>query len=202
MTKVILVVVLMVVTAVVTVFVVQQLAPPQPQIDVIVEKVRKIAQLATVEYTLSGYSRQLYHSRGIRGPSDYVFSYCTGKITGRVDLGKMTIDVQDKADPPNVSIHFERGSIVVSDVEVKSSETISARSEIGGWFGGKPASNNQRNELARKTREKMKKAAIDSDIVEKTKENAVTFLTDFLDTLGYQAIITFDENAYDPSAST
>jgi len=202
------VVLLMVATAVIAGFVAYQLKPSaETRVTVTVEKIRKIAHLATVEYTLTGFARQVFTSSigfGQRKPSDYVISYCTGKITGRVDLEKATVDIQEGGDVPQVSIHFERGSIVVSDVEVRPGdiETISVRDELTGLFPFKAAGNAQRNGVQDKALEQIRQAAIDSGIVEKTKENAQTVLGDFLGSLGYQATITFDENAYDPSAAS
>jgi len=213
MRKLIPVVLLMVATAVVAGFVVYQLKPSaETRVSVTVEKIRRIAHLATVEYTLSGFARQVFTSStglsdigiGERKRSDYVISYCTGKITGRVDLEKATIDVQEGGDIPRVSIHLEPGSIVISDVEVRPEdiETISVRDELSGCFFYKPATNSQRNGVQRTALKEMKQSALKSGIVDKTKENARTFLSDFLGSLGYQATITFDENAYDPSASS
>jgi hypothetical protein len=184
-------------------------------VSVTIEEIRKIAQLATVEYTVTGYARQLFESRFIGPkpvPTDYVFSYVTAKITGSVDLDKATIDVQKGGDTPHVSIHFKRGSIKVEEIVpartpdidnpgqfIRNPDTVSARSEIKGVFLFSPAGQKELDMVEALAFKHMKKAALASDIVEKTKENAKIILSGFVGSLGYGATITFDENAYDPA---
>jgi len=181
---------------------------------VTVEEIRKIAQLATVEYTLTGFYKEIFYSSIVikKVPTDYVFSYCKGKITGSVDLDKATIDVQKGGDAPHVSIHFKRGSILVSDIALTQTpdkdkpgqfkpnpDTVSVRDELKGALFYQGANADQRQYVQNVALQKMKQGALDTDIVEKTKENAKTILGGFVGLLGYGATITFDPDADEPS---
>lgn len=215
MSKWIPIVLLLVVTALLAGFVAYRLKPStEVRVSVTVEKIRDISHLATTEYTLSAYAHGKYDSRtlwselgvGDEKITDLVFAFCRGTVRGRVDMEKATIDVQEAADGGHVSIHFKRGSVLVSGVEIdpddpKAFEIISAREILIPRGVFKPATPGQKQALQRLAMQKLQEVAINSGIVEKTMENAKTVLGEFVGALGYRATITFDENAYDPSAS-
>jgi hypothetical protein len=160
-----------------------------------------------VKYRLSAFADQLYKSDVIPGlwdeVSDYVIVRCTGTVTGSVDMEKVTIHVVDAAEGRRVSIHFERGSVTISGVNTDQKEggeleVISCREKLKIKGAFHSASSAQRKRLEELTKEKIYKAAIDTGIVTKTMENAKSILNNFVGAFGYQAIVTFDENAYAP----
>ncbi len=175
-------------------------------VRVTVESIRKVAELATVEYRLAATLDEKYTSNigfGKRVQTDYLIAIYTGAVRGRVNLENATVNIQKKADGNYVSIHFKRGSVLISGVEVDPEkdnfEIISCQGVR--WIGTKGASDSQRRDLQQKGLRSIRESAIKTGIVEKTKENAKAVLSDFLGALEYQAVITFDEKAYDPSLS-
>jgi hypothetical protein len=180
---------------------------PSTKVDVSVtiEQMRKIARLATTEWTMSSFAeKDFYHKTGILPPwktiqTDYVIARCRGKVTGAVDMEKAQIEVQERR---HVSIHFPRGSVVVSDPQIDTLETISARGKIHGeWLVYEGATEAQKKEVEREALEKIKQTAIEEGIAQTTIDNAKTVLGEFVRSLGYEATITFDEPAYSPHGS-
>ena len=176
--------------------------------SVTVEQMKKIAQLATTEYTLGAFAEQEYKSQSLfkKVVSDYAIAKVTGKVKGSVDLEKATIDVQESKENPQVSIHFKRGSVLISGVEIdpndkEAEQVISCREKLKLKGLLNPISPSQRDALQRIAKQEIAKAAIKVGIVEKTMGNAKTALSDFVGALGYRANITFDERAYDPPKS-
>ena len=179
----------------------------QADVRVTVESIRKVAELATVEYRLAAIVEKKYHSDlWIFGDveSDHLFGLYTGAVRGRVDLENATVDIQNEADGDYVSIHFKRGSVLISGVEIDPEKdhfeliSIEGRSRISFTAG---ATDGQRKALQQVALREIRESAIKTGIVEKTMSNAITVLSDFLGALGYRATVTFDEDAYDPSAS-
>ncbi len=178
------------------------------RVSVHVDQIRNSAHLATVEYRLSAFVDKEFTSNvgfGHQEVSDYVIAKCTGTVTGRVDLDKekAAINVQEGAEGRQVSIHFKRGSVVISDVAIDLSktntfETISCREKLRLIGFLKPATSGQRDEMHRLAMQKIRDTAIETGIVEKTMENAKTVLGNFVGAFGYRVTVTFDEKAYDP----
>jgi hypothetical protein len=97
---------------------------------------------------------------------------------------------------------------VISGVESDENNTddfdlISCREKMRGSTLSIPftqgITSKERKELYVLGKQKIREAAIDNGIVDKTKENAKTFLRSFIAPFGYEAIVTFDEKAYDPT---
>jgi hypothetical protein len=183
------------------------LLKPSTQVhtSITVEQIKAIAKLGTAEYTVSAVRDQGFKSRGIIGYSDWVVVICRGKVTGSVNMEKVTVDVKEAADERHVSIHFGPGSVEVSGVEFDPNDAepervISAHEKMGNILG-KPANAEQRTGMTNEARKDIRKAAIEAGIVKRTMENAEIALSAFISSFGYRATITFDEKAYDPSAS-
>lgn len=174
--------------------------------SVTVEQMKKIAQLATTEYTLGTFAEQAYYSNTLfkkKELSDYAIARVTGKVKGSVDLEKATIEVQESKENPQVSIHFKRGSVLISGVEIDQNDkdaqrVLSCREKLRVKGLLNPISPSQRDALLQTALQEIAKTAIKVGIVEKTMEHAKTVLGDFVGALGYRANITFDEKAYDP----
>lgn len=200
----ILVIVTALVTAVVAIGVSTWLRRPTPDyVTVTVESIHKVAQVATVKYHSAAWMERTFHSDIIPGlwdvESDLVLAYYTGTVTGSVDLENAKIGIEKKSDGNYVSIHFPPGSVKISGVEIDPERDVLKMISCGGKFYTKKMTPVQREHLEKDTLNAIKNAALDGGIVEKTKSNAEDVLTEFLGSLGYQAKITFDKNAYDPS---
>ncbi len=184
------------------------LTPKGPEAVVTVQSIRKIAQLATVEYHLSTFLDETFKSSiGIGDvDSSRMIAYYTGAVKGFVDLEKVDLrqiaaKVSDTGEPRGrVAIHFGRGSVVVSGVEFVPG-TDSMKEEVV-WTKTlfNPPSDNQREAMRRTALQAIRDAAIERGIVDKTMENARLVLSEFVAGFGLTAEITFDENAYDESA--
>jgi hypothetical protein len=172
---------------------------------VTVESIRRVAELATVEYRLAAILDQKYYSDmgfGRKSQTDYLIAIYTGAVRGHVDLENATVDIQKKADGDYVSIHFKRGSVVIYGVTIDPEKD---HFEILTCQGRRPlftkgANRSEYNALEKLALKSIIESAIKTGIVEKTKENAKTVLSDFVGALGYHAVVTFDEKAYDPPA--
>ena len=196
-------VMLLIVTALVAGGVAYSLAPKGPDARVTVQSIRKIAHLATVEYRLAALMDQAYYSDAVftNVRSSRMIAYYTGAVKGSVDLEKTDIDVTDEAEGGRVSIHFNRGSIMISGVEIVPGEDSMKEILCEKKTGFNPPTENQREGLRQKALKIIRQKAIEQGIIDKTIENATTVLSEFVGALGLQAVIEFDENAYDPAAS-
>jgi hypothetical protein len=184
------------------------LTPKGPEAVVTVQSIRKIAQLATVEYHAATLQDQTFQSSIGLGDVDSsrMIAYYTGAVKGAVDLEKMDLREivagvsENGGRGGRVAIHFQRGSIVISGVELVPGED--SMKEITVWrrTGFNPPSDNQREGMRREALQAIRDAAIERGIVDKTKENARLFLSEFVAGFGLTAEITFDENAYDEDA--
>lgn len=199
-------IVLVILTAIVAGGIVYLLKPSeQVHTSVTVEQIKAIAKLGTAEYTVSAVRDQGFESRGIHGYSDWVVVICRGKVIGSVNMDKVTVDVNEAADDRHVSIRFGPGSVEVSGVEFDPNDSepvrvISCHEKMGNIMG-KPANADQRTKMQTDAMKDIRKAAIGAGIVKSTMENAEVALSAFISSFGYRATITFDEKAYDPSAS-
>ena len=174
-----------------------------PDVRVTVQSIRKIASLATVEYRLAALMDKTYRSQGVfkKVDSSRMIAYYTGAVKGSVDLEKTDIGISDEADGRHVSIHFKRGSIVVSGVEIIPGEDSMREITCNVKQFFKPPTDNQREALRQEALKIIKQKAIEQGIIDKTKENAKTVLSEFVGAFGLQAVIEFDEKAYDPEAT-
>lgn len=174
-------------------------------VHVTVEQMRNIAELATTEWTLSAFAEDEFKSQGIKKfTSDYVIAYVRGKVRGSVDLSKAKIE--QSADNRSVTITFPPDSILVSGVEVDpydpdAFKTISCAAKLPS-AAGHPATPGQTEGLRKIAIQKIRDAALKTGIVEKTRQNAINVLSEFLKNLGYTTKVEFEEPVYSPSSPT
>jgi hypothetical protein len=175
-----------------------------PRVTIHVDKIRDLSDLTTVEYQISSWAEQEYKSNiGLmKVVSDYLIIVCTGTIRGSVDLseGKATMKVDDLLH--EISIHFERGAVKISNVALLPGDSgivnISCREKVPKFGFTKGTTEKERKELKAIAERKIREAAINSGIVEKTMKNAGTVLERFCGGFGYKIVVTFDDKAYDP----
>jgi hypothetical protein len=174
---------------------------------VTIEQIRNLAELTTCEYYISGTSEQEYSSSiGIFGKkvSDYVTLWAKGTIKGSVSLAedKTTINVKD--EPREISIHFKRGSVIISEIIIDWHDSLAFRAVscrqhlIRGFDFLKSAGEKETGTMRLALMDTLYNQAIDNGIVEHTEKQAETVLKKFCGTLGYNVVVTFDEKAYDP----
>ncbi|MDA8141553.1 MAG: DUF4230 domain-containing protein [Desulfobacteraceae bacterium] len=191
-----------VITALVVMGVSYWLTQRGPDVRVTVQSIRKIAYLATVEYRLAALMDQTYRSQSLftKVDSSRMIAYYTGTVKGSVDLDKADITIDNQPEVGRVTIHFKPGSIVVSGVEIIPGED--SYKEITCYTKPlfNPPTDEQRDRLRGDALKIIRQKAIDQGIVAKTMENAKTVLSEFVGAFGLQAMIEFDEKAYDPLA--
>lgn len=179
---------------------------------VTVEGIRKVAQLAAVEYRLSTLVDKTFQSRVLGGTRDSsrMLAFYTGTVKGSIDLQKIQLHLKDEGKasgapaqgglPRRALIHFPQGSIVIKDVALVPGED-SMREEVvwvGSYAGvsfNKPT-DQQREAVRQEALKAILQTAIKQGIVDKTKENARTILTEFLAGLGVAAEVSFDDQAF------
>src|SRR5512138_2316074 len=87
---------------------------PATNISVNVESIRKIAQLATVEYRLSTLVERTFRSSYGLGTCDSskMLAYYTGTVKGSVDLGKIALEVKDAAPAGEAAVPARRKATI------------------------------------------------------------------------------------------
>lgn len=167
-----------------------------------VEEIKKIAQLATVQTRLSGYT---LHT--VKPPSAckaiplvgcrnaYVFAIVTGTITGSVDMKQMKVDVNQKEKA--VRITFPKGSIIVSEPAMGQVPDVTPiETNVPNII-----SSDDKKKSAQDSVDSLKQTAKDMGIEKMTAQEAVAVLTGFLKSLGYEAKIEFEDKSLEASVS-
>jgi len=175
---------------------------------VTVDSIRKVAQLATVEYSLSTLVEKTFRSSYGLGKTDSstLLALYSGRVRGSVNLEKVQIELKKNDSVASkegdvrrlASIHFPPGSIEVKDVAIDPDLDHMTERVIWKKLGFKGPTDNQREGVRRKAMKTILKTAIKKGIVEKTKANAEMILSEFLRGFGIEADITFDKKAYVP----
>jgi len=158
-----------------------------------VDKIKKIAQLATVEYHISTH---LFRQKGkaiYEWLSAKFFVFVKGKIRGSVDLNQALIEVSP--DPKNkmVKISFKKGAVLVSDPEIAQDDIKIMTCADPNIFH--KISDADRNKAMRDVIALLKKTAIDDGIMDKAATEAKLVLTTFLQSLGYASQIEFEDKS-------
>ncbi|MGE5251078.1 MAG: DUF4230 domain-containing protein [Bacteroidota bacterium] len=172
------------------VFLLAQYRAGKAEVTVTIEEIKQVAQLATVEYTISdAYKwqkpRQWYETKNLE-----LMVLARGKVKGSVDLEKMQLEVSNEADEKHVTLIFGPGAILISDPEICPAGCIRTYDmKDVNLFTGLTAED--RNKQLSAAIGCLKQAAIDDGIREKTAAEAKVVLTRFLEHLGYVADIKF-----------
>ena len=156
-----------------------------------VDKIKKIAQLATVEYHISTH---LFRQKGkaiYEWLSAKFFVFVKGKVKGSVDLDQAVIEVSP--DPKNrmVKITFKKGAVLVSDPEIAPEDIKIITCANPNIFH--KISDADRNRAVKDVIALLKKTAIDDGIMNKTKAQTKLVLATFLQPLGYASQIEFED---------
>jgi hypothetical protein len=154
-----------------------------------IEGIKKIAQLATIEYNITVIEKQeKYGALDFFKlfPSSALF-FVKGKVKGSVDLDKIsefTVDEQNR----QVKIVFPNDAILVSDPEIGPDDIkmMDCQKNIFVPIKGEDITKAQAAAI-----KKLKDTAEADGIRSKTKEEAILVLSEFIGSFGYEAHVEF-----------
>jgi hypothetical protein len=158
-----------------------------------VENIKKIAQLATVEYHISAHLFREKGKKFYEWLSAKFFVFVKGKVKGSVDLNQAVIDVSP--DPKNklVKITFKKGAVLVSDPEIGQGDIRIMTCADPNVFH--KISDADRNRAMKDVIALLKKTAIEDGIKDRAASEAKLVLTTFLQSLGYASQIEFEDKS-------
>jgi hypothetical protein len=161
-------------------------------VRVTVDSIKNIAELATVEYHISSYLFRAKKKAWYEWKNAKYLVFVRGTVKGSVDLDQAAIDVSP--DPKNrmVKITFKKGAVRVSDPEIgKGDVTFQSVSNPNVFHRiTEKDYEGAQNDLIGIIKEQ----AIKDGIRNKTAAQARLVLTTFLQSLGYNAKIEFEED--------
>ncbi len=154
---------------------------------VTVTSIKKIAELATVEYVMSVHKQRKKKKKLLQLKDARFLVILTGKIKGSVDLNRAKLDI-DK-EKKFVSIDFNKDAVRISNPEIAPGDlqfiTISNPAVIN------KIDDDDRNSAQSSAIRLLRDTAIKKGIESKTREQAKVLLENFLASLGYSSKITF-----------
>jgi hypothetical protein len=153
---------------------------------VVVEGIKKIAELATIEYLISTYEHKREKPH-LWWPKDYI-AFVKGKVIGSVDLDKSQIDIN--TETRHVDISFQKGAIKIHSPEIAPGDIYFV---ICKDFLNKVTPENW-TEAVKMAEEKMLMIAMEEGIKAKTANEAKVLLGGFLASLGYTSEIVFNDS--------
>lgn len=158
---------------------------------VTVDQIKKIAQLATIDYHLSVTH---YHEKppvGLEWLPAKLFATVRGDIKGSVDMKKADINITNEKDKKLVKIVFPKGSVIISNPEIGAKDISFLTCSNPNPFH--PLKDKDYTAAQREAIKAMVKTAKDDGIAVKTAREAKTILGNFLAALGFQSEITFED---------
>lgn len=158
---------------------------------VTVEQIKKIAQLATIDYRLSVTH---YHEKppvGLEWLPAKLFATVRGDIKGSVDMKKADIKITNEESEKSVKIFFPKGSVVISNPEIGAKDVTFLTCSNPNPFH--PLKDKDFTAAQREAIKAMIKTANDDGIRVKTAREATVILGNFLTALGFNSEITFED---------
>ncbi len=156
--------------------------------NVTVNSIKKIAELATVEYNMSVIvEREKTKKVLLKLKTAKFLILLSGKVKGSVDLNQAKVNINK--EKKRVDVVFRKGAVKVSNPEIapKGMKIITiVNPKLFNKL--KDSDFNQGQEIAIA---KLRKSALDNGIIRETKNEAIVVLTNFLDALGYTSKIVF-----------
>jgi hypothetical protein len=143
----------------------------------IIEQIRLVAKLQTVEYHGTNTVRK--NKETTFGTTTVVY-LLEGKVVAGVDLEKMQVEVVGAGDQRKVKLKLP--DVVVEDPVVKRFEVLMSC----GRYVAPELTDDERNSIHREALGKLKLAAQEDGITEKARRQAQGYLRTFLTALGYQ----------------
>jgi len=162
-------------------------ADESSQTKVTVNSIRKIAELATIEYTMSVIKEQTKKKKFLEWKNARFLVLLTGKVKGSVDLN--LADVKIDKENKKVTIAFRKDAVKVSDPEIGPDDikiiTVSDPNILH------KLNDNDRNKGQAAAIKLLRETALEKGIVNQTKTQAKVVIENFLAALGYQSVISF-----------
>lgn len=161
-------------------------------VRVTVDSIRNIAELATVEYHVSSYLVRTKKKAWYEWAAAQFLVFVKGTVKGSVDLDQAAIEVNP--DPKNrmVKITFKKGAVRVSDPQIGKGNVSFQSVKNPNIFH--PITEKDYERAQNDLIGIIKEQAIKDGIRSKTAAQAKLVLTTFLQSLGYNARITFEED--------
>jgi hypothetical protein len=172
------------------VYLLTQYSAGKAEVTVTIEEIKQVAQLATVEYTISDAYKWEKPKKWYETKNLELMVLARGKVKGSVDLEKMQLEVSDETDEKRVTLIFGPGAILISDPEICSAGCIRTydMKDVNLFTD---LTDEDRNKQLNAAVGCLKQAALEDGIREKTAAEAKVVLTRFLEHLGYVADIRF-----------
>ncbi len=158
---------------------------------VTVDQIKKIAQLATMDYHLSVTQ---YHEKppvGLEWLPAKLFATVRGDIKGSVDMKQADIKITNEEKEKSVKIVFPKGSVIVSNPEIGADDVSFLTCSDPNPFH--PLQDKDFTAAQKEAIQAMIKVANDDGIRVKTAREAKTVLGNFLTALGFTADISFED---------
>lgn len=159
------------------------------QTRVITNGVERIARLVTVEYHVSAHVLKIKDAAFYERRGGAWFATVSGKVKGSVDLRRAKIDVSRGSGDKRVRIAFASDAVKVSNPEVAPGVIDCRTIRNPNLFHR--VTDEDTNRAQDEALKRMKEAAMEHGIKERTMERAEVFLREFLSPLGYRLEITY-----------
>ena len=154
---------------------------------VTVNSIKKIAELATIEYNMSVIREVTKKKKFLQWKEAKFLVLLTRKIKGSVDLNKSKMDI-DKENK-TVDIVFNKGAVRVSNPEIGPDDIKIVTVSNPNLFH--KINDKDRNGAQKKAIKMLRDEAKKKGIVQQTKNEAKVIITGFLSALGYKSTIKF-----------
>lgn len=158
---------------------------------VTVEQIKKIAQLATINYHLSVTHYHEKPPKGLEWLPAKLFATVRGDIKGSVDMKKADIDITNEKEKKFVKIFFPKGSVIISNPEIGAKDVSFLTCSNPNPFH--PLKDKDFTAAQREAIKAMIKTAKNDGIAVKTAREAKSVLGNFLAALGFQSEIAFQD---------
>jgi hypothetical protein len=165
-------------------------------VTVTVEGIKDIAQLATVEYTISEVVKVTLPKEGYEWQNAQFLVILTGKVSGNIDLDKVKVDITKENDKTIAILDFEKGAILIKNPQVSPDDLKIITISDPNIFN--KIDDDDRNQAFNCASSQMLRAAEDQGIRRKTADEAQIVLTRFLQEMGVEVKITFVEEDLAP----
>lgn len=160
------------------------------QTQITVDKIQKIATLATIDYHLS-VTHHYTKGTGWASLGDAeILVIAHGHIIGGVDMKKAAIDIAGDGAKKSVTITFKKDAITVSDPQIGKDDIECITLKNPNVF--QRLDDKDFTAATEAARSKLKEAALNDGIKAQTVDEARRVLTEFLDGLGYGSKIEFE----------
>lgn len=165
-----------------------------PDPTTIVREVQDIARLETASYSFEKVLRAEREQDVLWGAfGETMLFVAHGEVVAGVDLEKMDEEDVQVVDPDTVMVHLPDAEIF--HVVLDNQKSYVADRDTGLLTGADPELETM---VRRRADEELRRAAEESDILERADENAAAYMRDFLQNLGFEEVIFTDAPPPEP----